>query len=126
MALSVVALVIALCSLIWNIISTIYTWAIGRPHIKLSLGSSETGPPTVIWVEINVANTGGSPISVQSVSVRWQYNRRSRVGSQIRSAPDEGSGTTGPSLPYTLDAYHAQFWCFDAVRYLGDENRSQP
>jgi hypothetical protein len=125
MTLSIVALIIALCSLIWNIASTTYTWVIGKPHIRIDISSHETGTPAGPWLTIIIRNTGGSAVGMRSVSIWWQYGWRSRIGSMIDSEPDEKYGAIGPSLPYTLDAHHAQTWQFDAVRYLGQKNRSQ-
>ena len=125
MSLSVIALVIALCSLIWNIISTAYTWAIGKPSVRLTASSKLAEDRTEVLLQIAATNIGGSPVGIRNVSLWWQFDRRSRTGVHIDSTPDANVGTYGPALPCTLTANHAQRWQFDVMRYLGEKYGSE-
>ena len=78
MTIALSALVIALCSLIWNVVTTAHSWRANTPSIKLDLRT--------VWprIEINVRNRGGSPTAVSSTRLIVSYKTRRRYRAPSR------------------------------------------
>ena len=112
MSISLIALIIALVSLIWNIISSLHSWRSSIPSIKLH--TKGTWPN----IEIDIFNRGGSPVLISGIKVivRYHTNRNVLTGRYRwweNEVPESGgnmNGTSGPSLPVTLGGYHNQKW----------------
>lgn len=129
--MALAALIVALAALVWNVISTAYSWRFSRPDIKVSAGPTwENGKGTRL--DINVKNQGGSPVAVESVCVYWWFENRktysrfkqgwqwpklrlrpARTTSPRPLARSSGDPDFGPSFPCTIPAYHSQKWSFN-------------
>lgn len=123
MSIALAALIIALASLVWNIVS----WKSSRPAIRIEPIVNGLGSGS--FLDVDVQNRGGSAIAITSVFVMfesegwWHRHYSIRRGGlkrlfrriHIRSGVGYKSDATehGPGLPYTLQPYHAQNWTFD-------------
>jgi hypothetical protein len=132
MSIAVAALIIALASLVWNVVSTAYSWKFNRPAVKIVPTNLITGRPG--WFYIDVQNRGGRAIEVKEVILCWIFARwwqrnysirRGRWRVWLRRMPTrsgslQGSKTNefGPGMPYTIEPYHAQKWAFDTAPLL--------
>ena len=113
-AISIAALVVALCSLMWNVTSTWRTWRMNSPLVKMKI--------TVVYysdspsLRIEVQNNGGSSIGISAIYIWSQLddNGQGDLGFQIRRevAGKRGriSGVKGPIPPVTVDGHGAQAW----------------
>ena len=63
------ALIIALCSSIWNIIGAVHSWRTSAPLVKVTLTSEHSEGYEALG--INVRNIGGSPIAVVAALYVW-------------------------------------------------------
>lgn len=125
MTVALAALVIALCSLIWNVIAALHSWRTGIPLVRLTLSAEVSD--NYEGLGVNVRNIGGSPIAVTSLAVWSQYSRRSKKGWQITSDEsydkdqEERDGISGPLLPITINGHHSERWKFDMVMRLNSQ-----
>jgi hypothetical protein len=124
MSIALAALIIALASLMWNVVSTAYSWRFSKPAIKIVEGWERSQHQN--WFVVDVQNRGGSSIAVNEIDVLWDFERErlSKVPGKLRWARDfsgAGSGIpkagvndpeAGPDFPYTIQPYHAQKWRF--------------
>jgi hypothetical protein len=121
MIVSVIAIVIASTSLLWNIVSTLYSWHIAKPAIKLEKNyqgrslSTQTGKKNTAWLKIALSNTGRSAISVTSFYIWLEYNFFGIGIESDGNRDDAGDTILGPSLPYTLEPNHSAAWNWDLV-----------
>lgn len=135
MTLALAALIIALASLLWNIISTVYSWKFSKPAIRIVASPRWTGDEE--WLVIDVQNIGGSAIAVKEVDIFWWFVKgRARNnpmrGARLRKlyrritrdykprpiARSVNDPEIGPSLPHTIQPYNSQEWSFDADRLI--------
>jgi hypothetical protein len=122
MSLALVALIIALASLMWNVVSTVYSWQFSKPVIRVNSNPHWQGGES--WFSIEVQNRGGSPIEVTGVFAyyafqrKWVWSRsRSRIGRLKRSVlGDAISPASRESVRYTIQAYHAHEWRIDRYK----------
>jgi hypothetical protein len=131
MSIALAALIIALASLMWNVVSTAYSWKFSKPAIRIAegwrFGNGEN------WLYIDLYNTGGSSIAVEEIYVFWLFRKgglyrvpgtlrwRRRIYGSSSSLPEEdgiNDPAAGPDLPYTIQPYHAQKWRFDRSELL--------
>jgi hypothetical protein len=127
MSIALAALIIALASLLWNVVSTAYSWKFNRPAIRIVAGPQYQGPTNSL--KIDVQNRGGAAIAVTGVAVYWEYEKwwervyfqkegwlarkvsRSGIGA---THPGSASREDGTALRYvTIQPYHAQTWTCD-------------
>jgi hypothetical protein len=134
MSIALAALIIALASLMWNVVSTVYSWKFAKPTV--SIAARPHFSEKRMWLDINVVNTGGSAIGVKMIHViwwfakgearrhtyrivwirRWLLRFRRRFSTDVKpkrlfrsfANPDEG-----PELPHTITPYHDEAWKFD-------------
>jgi hypothetical protein len=139
MSMALAALIIALASFIWNIISTAYSWKFSKPDVKINANTKWTiGEGSRLIIDVQ--NRGGSAIAVETVNVYWwfvrgygsrQWMRRLFRKHPRYSKPRALARSTnipklGPSFPSTIQAYHSQDWEFDADELIKDwRNASQ-
>jgi hypothetical protein len=136
MFIALAALIIALASLIWNIISTAYSWKFSRPDVKIVAGPTWTSGEGC-RLSIDVQNKGGSAIAVEEVHVFWWFargkarrnpaskpwlrrisKRLSRYATPRPLARGTDIPDLGPDFPCTIQAYHSQEWSFDLKRLI--------
>lgn len=129
MSIGIAALIIALASLAWNIVSTAYSWKLSKPAVGIVPTSTSSSKGN--WLDIDIQNRGGAPIAVTQVIIYTEYERwwqrnyslrrgRWRVWLQ-RKASRRGVGPNkGPDLPHTVQPYHAQKWSFDETMLAKD------
>jgi hypothetical protein len=114
MSIALAALIIAVCSLIWNIVSTLRSWRLSKPQIKLNVYTVHPveGDPSL---RVNVTNTSSSPVAITSIFIwaKWQGGGRSGRGFDYALAnQDQADHIEGPPIPFTIDGYHSQNWSF--------------
>jgi hypothetical protein len=128
MTLSLIALLTAVASLTWNVLSTIYGWTTSRPNVKVRIearaGLQEDGVNAALWLNINVRNNGGEVVGITTIMIWTTYLTqrklfrkilRAKSGFGIESDQLEHwrEGISGPVLPYTLAPHHSKTWRFD-------------
>lgn len=131
MPIALVALVIAVGSLTWNISSTIYSWRFSRPDIEVMPISG--WEHDIDFLDVEVRNKGGSPVGVTRVIVNcyftkwWQRNYRPRRHGWLRRIVSEGgfgpmssTGSVKKDRHFfcTIQAYHSETWRFDKAFIL--------
>src|SRR6266446_330150 len=120
MSIALAAFVIALCSLMWNVVSTLNSWRLSRPLIKLRIGAVHpmgSGPS----LRVNIMNTAASPVAITSIFIwaRWRKGGRSGRGFDYASTWEGADNhIEGPALPFKIDGRHSQNWEFDS-EWLG-------
>jgi hypothetical protein len=121
-SISFIALVIALSSLVWNIVSSLHSWRTSTPAVKLRLVG--------FWpnIDLNVLNKGGSQVSIAQAGVvvryrlYWRNSRGSSRGIWAVYIPDGiggMAGALGTSLPFTLSGYHSHKFKFSGTQLNG-------
>lgn len=146
MAISIAALIIALASLMWNVISTAYSWKFSKPAIKIITNARWTREKD--WLVVNVVNTGGSAVAIRELQLYWWFAKgkarsnphratwllrtfwkiRRRIYRITRKPPKAGlvpplsksinNPEEGPDFPHTIPPYHNQVWSFDDLRLM--------
>jgi hypothetical protein len=129
MSIALAALIIALASLLWNVVSTAYSWKFSKPAIRIA--ARQGFHRGRYYLTVDVQNRGGSAIAITQLAViyslgKWWrrfYFPRRKIWLQrkgpwsariITPTPEETE--YGPRLPYTIQAYHSQKWEFDRSR----------
>src|SRR5579864_1319590 len=113
MIISIFAIVIALCSLIWNVISAIRSWRLNRPLVKLELSSERRlrSHLRIVFQDtrdlcIEVQNRGGAPVAVTAINISIEDKEGwiSKLGSGIDgNSASEIPGVKGPPLPFAVN-----------------------
>jgi hypothetical protein len=126
MSIALVALVIALASLMWNVVSTAYSWKLNKPAIDIFAGPEFEGERD--FFAVDVRNTGGSPVGIKEVYVHYTYEgwwkRRwlpRRKGWLMWVGTGQGIGVTLEDC--TIQPYHNQKWEFDKYELLRKRER---
>jgi hypothetical protein len=115
--ISVIALVIALCSLLWNVVSTSRTWHMNSPRIKMNVSAVHYSDSPSLRIEIQ--NRGGSSIAVMAIYIwsQWDKDGREGLAFQIRrevaGKKGRSSGVDGPTPPVTVEGHNAQSWVIE-------------
>lgn len=145
--MAVAAFVIALASLLWSVVSTVYSWKFSKPDIKIVANSRWTREKKD-WLDVNVVNTGASAIAIRELKLYWWFAngkarnnprrspwlpsifRKMRRGFyRITKKPPKASLVAplcraindpeeGPDFPYTVPPYHNQVWSFEDLRLM--------
>jgi hypothetical protein len=114
------ALIIALCSFIWNIIDAVHSWRTSAPLVKVTLTSEHSEGYEALG--INVRNIGGSPIAAVALYVWFEHSMRSKRGWELNAGNDSDARDDreiiGPLLPVTINGHHAERWKFDMASRL--------
>jgi len=126
MAVSILALIIALCSLLWNIISALRSWRMNRPQIQLATSCINTTYERFFGIKktdtqslgVDVQNIGGSSIAITSIYIWWKWeNGGERDGDGIGAeSGKKAPGVKGPPLPFVIGSYNSQEWVFGDER----------
>jgi hypothetical protein len=130
MSIALAALIIALASLMWNVVSTVYSWKFSKPAIAIETTPRWTNEKQ--WVDVNVVNTGGSAVAIKEIMVWWWFAKGKARNNPMRGAwlrrlqrrfsKDDrpkpiarsfNDPDTGPDLPHTIQPYHDETWSFD-------------
>src|ERR1700738_4769162 len=104
MSIGLIALIIAICSFIWNVISSLHSWRASMPAVEIRLRG--------VWpnIEVTILNRGGSPVLISQVSIIVVYRRHGvkRSGTFPIYIPDSrgNSAALKTSLPFTVQGYH--------------------
>lgn len=129
MSIALWALIIALFSLIWNVVTAAHSWRADMPSIKLDLRKAS-------WyqMEVNLRNRGGSPVAVSRIELIVFYKTRhdQKIGWRHRTwtiaTPNDllsPVDISGPGLPFTILGYHNQEWKIPKdIRNVFWENRA--
>ena len=146
MSIALAALIIALASLLWNVVSTVYSWKFSKPAIRIMTNARWTRE--IDWLDVNVVNTGGSAIAIRELNLYWWFAKgkarnnptraawtlrilwkiRRRIYRITRKPPKTGlvpplsrainNPEEGPEFPHTIPPYHNQVWSFDDLRLM--------
>lgn len=144
MSIALVALIIATGSLMWQVVSTVYSWKFSKPAIRV-----EARPNLDLAhgrsLAVNIINTGGSAIGIKEMQVcwwsylkarsnttweTWLWKLRNRLSkdappvsfSRIRCEPE------GPDFLHTVPPYHDATWFFNLnpIRERWRNSRTRP
>jgi hypothetical protein len=126
MTIALVALIVAACSLIWNIVTALHAWRTNMPSIKLDVRNFSSEE-----LQTNLRNRGGSAIAITKISViRYMRVKHKKPASPhpiyreywqtIWEIPEghRKDDVEGPSLPFTIAGYHNQEWSLHNWRPL--------
>jgi hypothetical protein len=131
MSVALAALVIAVGSLTWNMVSTLYSWKFSRPDIEITPIRVLSGK--LNYLNVEVRNKGGSPVGVTRVIVNYEFERwwqRKYLPGRKWLRPKASSSGLGPIrgpsgkedadlfCPCTVQAYHSETWQFDRISLL--------
>lgn len=132
MSIALAALILAVGSLTWNIVSTLYSWKFSRPDIEVIAIPRMSRDAD--YLDVEVRNKGGSAIGVTKVIVYYDFEgwwqRKYLPGRYWLQLKGSGSGLgpiRGPSgkedvrlfyTPFTIQAYHSETWRFDRAELL--------
>lgn len=115
MPVALLALIVALCSLIWNIVSALRSWRISLPLVKIAVSAINGSDGQEAGIDVQ--NRGGSPVAITSISIWTEWNMRKTDVEGFGISADVHNkqlpGIAGPRLPFTLNGRHSQDWIFD-------------
>jgi hypothetical protein len=128
------ALVVAVCSLLWNIIS----WQLDRPRVRLETSmmsfTSEYKyqPKELYWCDLIIRNTSKSDVIIESIEAAlktgnlsypcFRVPQKSEKAVKSHSSTSEEAGTGASSVPYMpflLKEGRAEDWHFDIIKHVG-------
>lgn len=117
MVLSIIAIIIALFSVLWNVVSSIYSWKKAKPLVKVEWFRSalrQDDEKMAPWFNVVIRNIGGAPISVTSIDL-WRKldggsGEPSARGITLGALEADDKKYSGPVLSYTISPNHSQRW----------------
>jgi len=131
-SIAIIALIVAVCSLLWNIISTVHSWQLDRPRVRTEASFQQRGPRDY-WLELILRNSSKSTAIIESIEVKVRSNKTSLafsidVPQELDTVSGESSSrlgeegaepSPGPHPPLALEQGQAQHWNIDLVEFLG-------
>lgn len=143
MSIALAALIIALASLMWNVVSTAYSWKSSKPAIRVEVIPKPANANGKRCLAVNIINTGGSAVGIKEMYVcwwrylkvrrnhiwqTWLWELRYRFSkaalpvdcNYIMDEPE------GPDFPHTIPPYHDATWSFNVTRIREGWRNSRP